>query len=80
MKGTLVLATVVGLTPAAWLIWGIFDPLSTKQYISATLLNVPALLNAGFTWGRYFRDDKIFKLAKEADDLEAELQSFKNQD
>ncbi|MDF7627419.1 hypothetical protein PUF88_05795 [Lactobacillaceae bacterium L1_55_11] len=54
MRRTLVLATVVGLTPAAWLIWGIFDPLSTKQYISAAVLNVPALLNAGFTWEATF--------------------------
>lgn len=69
--------TIVCLAPSLWLMLGLFEEISKKTQVVATIATIPCLLIVGFVWGRDSRDKELFKFAEEADKLEEELNELK---
>ena len=65
--------TVICLVPSFWLIFGLFNNVSDKTKIISTFASIPCLIIIGFIFGRDSRSREVYRLAKEADDLEEKL-------
>lgn len=76
-KSNYILSTLIGLGPSASLLLNINGSLNMTQ-IASVITSIPMLLILGFMFGRDSRDKEVMNLAKEADDLEAELNQLKN--
>lgn len=69
---------VICSVPSLWLIIGLFTEIPDKTKVVATFMSIPCLLTIGFLFGRDSRSEEVIRLAKEADDLEEELNKNKD--
>jgi len=66
-KFSLIYVSLIGVTPAIWLVLSLVISLSRSQLVLVTILNIPSLFLVGFMWGKYSQEKRIMALSEELD-------------